>query len=146
MSCVIPIPAEVESEDAGAPNAPPIIVASTPEMPGPITLPQTLTVTLKDIDIADTLYVRVFRDYDEDPRPVNTFTVLNDPVTGTALRTRELDPVAICAGATPNEDLIVDVVVADRPFDENTTAQPVNRKVTGNGESSMRSWVARCAP
>jgi hypothetical protein len=147
MACVIPIPAEVENEDAGTSNAPPVIVSSTPEMPGPITLPQTMSVTLKDIDIADTLYVRVFRDYADDPRPVFTIPVVNDAQIGTEIRTRELDAAAICAGAMPNEDLVIDVMVADRPYDdENPSAPPANRRVTGNGQSSMRSWIARCAP
>jgi hypothetical protein len=146
VACIIPIPAEVETDDGGGRNSPPVIIASIPEMPGPITLPQALSVTIKDIDLGDTLYIRVFRDYAEDPRIVSNYTVINDPETGADTRTRELDGPAICTGAVANEEIVVDVVVADRPFDENSSAPPANRKVTGNGEVSVRSWVARCVP
>jgi hypothetical protein len=146
-SCVIPIPAEVETGDGGGLNAPPIIQTSIPEMPGPITLPQTLSVTFKDIDVGDTLFVRVFRDYTADQRPVLDLRIPNDPLNGTELRTQLIDALAICNGAPTDEDIVVDIMVADREYDmENVTLPPAYRRVTGNGESSIRSWIARCSP
>src|SRR5215208_174398 len=81
-ACVIPIPSDPVSEDGGL-NASPVILSSNPPMPFDLgarleidtmpdpTNPRIFTIDVFDANVADKLYVRVFRDYD----PTNAFFV-----------------------------------------------------------------------
>src|SRR5262245_57884326 len=74
-ACVIPLPIDVAVQDGGAANSPPAIVGSTPDMPGGDIMlligggpsPPVFSVSVVDVDLGDTLYARVFRDYDDSP-------------------------------------------------------------------------------
>lgn len=149
-ACVVAIPAEFQEEiggDGGV-NAYPIIKASTPAMPGPIpvnnSVRQTISLTLSDSDLRDTLYVRVFRDYS----PTNTgffdeMTIPNDVENGREDRqSLPADTQGWCTGLSGSH--VFDAVVADRPFDTTPNALLPNRSTTGNGKSSTRSWVVQC--
>lgn len=149
--CVVPIPAEPEVADAGV-NSPPIIVSASPSMPfdsgGPLDVASlsTVSVALRDKDIADTLYLRVFRDYQlakERIFPIDWRTVTNDPTTGTADRTANFQTSTWCDGAPAGQTLVFDVVVADRDWDV-PGAEPKYRAVIPGGETSTRSWVGTC--
>ena len=75
------------------------------------------------------------------------FTIPNDPLTGSEIRTSLLNDLALCMGVPTDENITVDVMVADRDYDRtNVTVPPAYRVVTGNGQSSIRSWIARCSP
>jgi len=149
-ACVVAIPAEFQQEvdgDGGV-NAYPIIKASTPAMPGPITVNsnvrQSISLTLSDSDLRDTIYVRVFRDYS----PTNTgffdeMTINNDPENGREDRqSQPADTSGWCSGLTGTH--VFDAVVADRPFDSSPNAVLPQRSTTGNGKTSTRSWVVQC--
>lgn len=149
-ACVVAIPAEFQQEvdgDGGV-NAYPIIKASTPAMPGPIqvnnNVKQSISLTLSDSDLRDTLYVRVFRDYS----PTNTgyfddMTLPNDVENGREDRqSQPADTTGWCLGQTGSH--VLDAVVADRPFDPSPNAVLPNRSPMGNGKSSTRSWVVQC--
>jgi hypothetical protein len=146
--CVVPIPADVEQSDGGT-NSAPVILSSTPSMPGfdpiSVTMPQMRSITVKDNDIGDTIYVRVFRDYQLGPQgPLNDQSVTNDPVNGTAIRVISLPTDTWCNAATLGDQHVFDVMVADRPFDSNPATKPEYRALPPDAEYSIRSWVATC--
>jgi hypothetical protein len=148
-ACVIPIPAEVDQPDASPANSPPVIVESNPSMPGFVDInisnPTDRSITVKDNNIADTLYVRVFRDYqDAALGPLIDASVPNDPVIGTATRIVQLPTNTWCNGATLGTDHVFDVVVADRPFNPNPAVPPAYRALPPGAEFSIRSWVSKC--
>lgn len=146
--CVVPIPGEEEATDGGV-NSPPVIVASVPSMPfeggGPInvtSLPAQVTIDVKDVDLDDQIYVRVFRDYESNPLQIVEERE-QIPPTGTAIRAGiALDTLPWCLGAPTGMNLVFDVVVADRPFLEDDT-EPFNRATSG--ESSVRAWIGVCS-
>jgi len=152
-ACVFPLPSETEVSDIDAPpkNADPVIANSIPMMPGPLTLPkegQTYTVTVRDADIKDTLYVRVFRNYPAGLGPIYEHPVPNDPTMGKEVRDPvPLDTTGWCqpASAFAGTQLIIDVVVADRPFDPDINATPQYRHLLDPvGKLNIRSWVVTC--
>jgi hypothetical protein len=152
--CVIPITASPDetagpSRDAG--DGFPSIVEATPPMPGPQTFligqKGLASVTLADSDIDQTLYVRVFRDYNVNVAvgPVSTQSVPNDPVHGKEERAPlNLDTSLWCSDASNGELRTIDVVVADQEFDPSPSAQPYYRVVTNGGKLAIRSWVVKC--
>ncbi len=152
-SCVLPIPASPEDEDAGLSGGPsyPVIVDTNPAMPGPRTFnmssPFPVSITFADANIGDTLYIRVFRDYTEDQTrgPIVESTQANDPVTGSEERPpKVLDTASWCLDAPLNENVIFEIVVADRPFDPNPAVAPPFQAVMDGGRSTKGYWVARC--
>lgn len=144
--CVVPLPYE-EAQDGGtAANYPPVIRSATPSMPGPLLIvrntPQTYTVDIKDNDLDDTLYVRVFRDYQEQPGSPIEFPTATP--SGSAIRTVSIRNNFFCNGAADGESLYFDVVVTDRPFIADTTVEPPYRAIEEGAEFSVRSWIAVC--
>ena len=119
-------------------------------MPGPVRIavnsqPPLFTIEVVDKDIADTLYVRVFRDYETAPEPPrNSIPKANDPETGSPVRLIELQTNTWCTNAPRNVNLPFDVVVADRPFVEDLSIEPVYQVVPKGAETSTRSWVVEC--
>lgn len=150
-SCVIPIPASPE-EDAGAAAVPstPFVYTSNPQMPGPITIVIDsffpVSVTLRDANLEDTLYVRVFRDYSKNPErgPLVDKMVPNDPIRGKPDREDTVDTTTWCNGAPLNEQVLFTLVVADKPFEKSAAIEPPYQAITANGLSSKSSWVGRC--
>lgn len=148
--CVVPLPYPDESTDAAVGGYPPVIRAGTPPLGEPTTIsraaePPTFTLDVEDRDIDDTIYLRVFRNYNpDDPTPQ-----LRDspyPPGGEALRTLEVSTIAWCPESAGDLDkAIFEVVVADRPFDTNPTP-PLYRAVTGGGDFTIRPWIISCAP
>jgi hypothetical protein len=153
-SCVVPIPASpVEDGDGGVRSDTPTVITATPyDFPGPLSLnplsPEQFTVTLRDADIQDTLYVRVFRDYQKAALGfLDQREVPNDPDLGRLDRQVTLLTNNWCNGINDTEgQLVFDVVVADQPFDNDNTTVPEYRAVINGGRSSVRSWVGRCVP
>ena len=149
--CVIPVPADLSDPDAGAKNADPVIEETNPAMPGPLSLVSTqeVSVTLRDADLRDTLYVRVFRNYlTGDTAPLHEYTVVNDPMNGQETRSPlRIDTGAWCVPATTfaGTQIIIDIAVADRKFSADVNASPqflaLDDKV---GKVNIRSWVATC--
>jgi hypothetical protein len=146
-ACVVPIPASFEGDDgdAGVRNDHPAIIRAVPEdFPGPLDLtpesPQEYTVTLADNDLDDTLYVRVFRNYHLGAlgplldRPV--------PNAGGVERTTVIPSNTWCNAVTPGSTIIIEVVVADRPFDTDPTKEPAYQVTPGNKVKTY--WMATC--
>jgi hypothetical protein len=147
-ACVIPIPAEIEEGDAGGGSAP-VIIASNPDMSsGTITLsdsaPITASLTIRDNDLDDTLYVKVFRDYVTNQPPVHTTSIPADAENRTRDRIKELDTDNWCnGGAVGSGNLNFEVMVADRPFLEDSE-EPAYRALPPEANFSIRSWTAQC--
>lgn len=143
-ACVVPLPYEVE-QDAAPPNYTPVIVAATPPMPGPhVYDPQMLyTIDVKDQDIDQTIWVRVFRNYSASAALPPLSEATGQP-TGKEIRTIELQTQTFCNGAPDGIDLLFDVVVADQPFSTDLSKAPVYQYVEPPGEKSIRTWALRC--
>ncbi len=120
--CVIPPSLSVDNQDAGV-NSPPAILAvrsddqELPE-PGPVRLEITgegsLNAELVDTDLDDTLYVRIFVDYQVD-NPTPARATCTAPPTGRALRTVTCDVGALCSPpADPEATRKMSVRVFDR--------------------------------
>jgi hypothetical protein len=153
-ACVFPLPTETDTSDvvdAPPKNADPVIADSQPTMPGPLTLTsttQTFSVTLRDADIKDTLYVRLFRNYPAGLGPIDEQAVQNDPTNGKELRapvtfntTSWCQPSSAFAGT----QLIIDVMVADRMYDPDIRVTPQYRHILDPaGKANIRSWVVTC--
>lgn len=149
--CVVPLPYPEESGDAGQGGYPPVIRAGTPPLGEPTSLfysaPNTdYTLDVEDRDLDDTIYLRIFRDYDPQA-PMPPIVDRLYPPGGEALRTLgvEVGVVAWCPELPEPRQYIFEVVVADRPFDPNPTP-PVYRSVTLGGDFTVRPWVITCEP
>ncbi len=149
-SCVVPIPVDFDGQDAEAPrnDSPDIVKAVPTDFPGPIIVrsgtPQEYTVTLRDNDLNDTLYVRVYRDYQIGALgPLDDRSVSNDPRTGKAERTVLLKDNNWCNAVVPGATVYIEVVVADQPFDPDVTKKPEYQATSGN--TARAWWFATCA-
>jgi hypothetical protein len=128
-ACVIPPSLSVGNEDAGV-NSPPAILAvrsDTQEFPepGPVLLDRgetagSLSLTLLDTDLADTLYVRMFLDYTvtaADPARVTCTSPA--PMPAVPQRTVSCDATSLCPAT--GTDFNLSVVVFDRePLESGT--------------------------
>ena len=149
--CVIPVPADLSGADAGVKNADPVITDGSPVMPGPWTFiaDTKFNVTLRDADKQDVLYIRVFRNYVAgNYGHIYQTSIANDPVNGTEIRGPVDLPTAgwcLPSATFAGTQLIVDVLVADRPFSEDTNEMPMFRALADKeGKSNIRSWVIQC--
>jgi hypothetical protein len=150
-ACIVPIPAEpAEDPDGGTvKNAYPVISNVTPPMPGPLTITpnsnQAVTITVSDSDLDDVLTVRIFIDYPSG-RGQYEQTARNDPSSGKEDRSALVFPTdGWCSGAGSNPTHIVDVVVADRLFNDDRNIMPANQTPFPPGKVSRRSWLMQCA-
>ena len=145
--CVVPLPYPDVEVDAAQSGYPPVIRSGNPRMGDKTTqifrsdMAATFTLDVEDRDLDDTIYVRVYRDYDPaDPKP----QVANRqfPPGGQALRTLLLENIYNwCDVASVGQLFVFEVVAADRPFDD---AMPGFRSVTPPGDFSVRPWIATC--
>lgn len=150
-SCVVPIPATPEESDAGARQDTPTITKSSPiDFPGPVPIPgtQAVTLTLRDGDLRDTLYVRVFKNYTpaSASRGLSEVMVRNDPVNGKEERTAPPIMTTGWCQLTPGENVIIDIVVADEPFDDSGSGITPFKTPINNGRWSERNFVVSCSP
>lgn len=156
--CVIPPPLQLDEPDAGL-NARPVILSAGPapdfSFPGPIVVEHSdarrLTLTISDTDINDTLYVRIYRDYD-DSDPTNFVSNCTLPPSGDANRVGECSASSFCNGLEPTdqENKTLEAMVADRAFLEESDpageGQPAFRRLPAGAQSSLRAWVMTCQP
>lgn len=143
--CVVPLPYPDVEVDAAQSGYTPVIRSATPRM-GDKTIqifksaPETFTIDVEDRDLEDTIYVRVFRDYDP-ADPTNSVTSRQFPPGGQAVRTLELSTLGWCTGAVIGDLSVFEVIAADRPFNDEV---PGFRAVTPPGDFSIRPWIATC--
>jgi hypothetical protein len=141
-ACIIPIPAEVEQSDGGINNTPFVKSANPPPPGNGGDMPAELTVVLEDGNVGDTLYIRVFREYQGTP-PLVEVTVPNALTGGLERAPKAIPTNTWCNGASagPHE---FEILVADRVFSEDLSKQPPYRVVDGNGKFSSTFWTFGC--
>lgn len=149
-ACVIPLPFE-ETQDAGGPaNAPPEILVSSadPSMLEQQTIEtgasaRIFKVTVRDNDAEDTLYLRVFRNYDVAPDSAVSEITINKPLEGTSDRIFEINTNTWCTGQVGADAIVFEVVVTDRkfrPLDE----EPLFRATEPGAGVARSYWIGRC--
>ena len=150
VGCVLPLPYEVNPD--GPSNSPPVIRSSNPAMPGPVTFsasaPQIFSIEVEDLDVTDTLYVRVFRNYQlgAPTPPVYRSQKGNDPQTGTVLRSLTLPTHTFCAGEnTPGLTLYFQILIADRDFLDDAQS-PAFLALPDDAQSTSGYWFGTCTP
>jgi hypothetical protein len=153
VGCIFPPSLSVERMDAGQ-NSPPGIVkitADTQELdePGPPTgvtfkIGQgTLDVQLVDTDLSDTLYVRVFVDYDANTMMATSPRANCSASPGTsAVRTASCSLIALCTAAELSSLHDMTVVVFDRMVDD--TLQPPLQNPGPDGLTASKYFHLKC--
>ncbi len=149
-ACVIPPSLQVQ-DDAGV-NSPPAILSVTSDQnelaePGPVLFdtgqnPGSLNVSLIDTDIGDTLYVRIFVDYNS-PDATPARVSCTAPPTMTATRTATCALSGLCdalndVGVQRN----MTIVVFDRPLLDSGT--PLYQAMAPGGLSTGRFYFLKC--
>lgn len=151
--CVLPPSLSVDNSDAGV-NSPPSILAvrsDQQEFPEYSTLTfeintsSTLDLTLLDTDIDDTLYSRVFVDYDipmpPNPQPPRSSCT---PAAGgvAAQRSSTCDLHGLCVGTDLGKTHVMSVVVFDRQVLD--TGTPTYQAMPPGGLSTSRTFFLIC--
>jgi len=151
-SCVIPPSLEIGAD--AAINSPPAITAVTSDQqalsePGPVLFNQgatagTLSVSLIDTDVTDTLFVRIFVDYNT-PDRLNA-RVFCPPAPGpSAVRATTCNLTTLCTVSDLNAIHNMTIVVFDRqPKDDGT--EPVFQAMDPPGLSTSRFYLLKCVP
>jgi hypothetical protein len=153
VGCVVPVPLELETADAGR-TAQPEFVSAAPsefEFPGPLLLDhgdqRRMTLTLRDQDLADTIYVRMFVDYD---LPNQTGFVSDCVAVPSSALTRIADcsMAAVCNGVTDTDKHLLEAMVSDREFlstgDPRAMGQDAFREVPFDAATNFRTWQLTC--
>jgi hypothetical protein len=159
--CPIPFPSDIEDQSDAGLNTTPVITSASPEdlaFGGAIVVvdrgdPRVVTLSLRDTDVGDTLYLRTYRDYTA-ALPTVFLNDVEVPPTGEALRLRDVSLSPWCAGVAPTDEdqHILEVLVADRAFLECTgtpvecAGQPQFRELPAGAQSSARTWNIKCRP
>jgi hypothetical protein len=149
FACAVPPSLQLDQPDAGE-NAAPIVTsvsnAAAEELiePGPITVAQgagTLSVTLRDADVGDALFVRMFVDYNRpDPTPPR---VLCSTASGTTVKRTASCPITgLCQTSDIGQERNLWIEVFDRQPLE--TGLPLYRAMPTGGASSKWQFTMRC--
>jgi hypothetical protein len=161
--CVLPADLEPAGADAG-PSSPPVILFATPAdaytIPGPILVSRDdsprMSLTARDVDIDDNLYVRLYVDYeappDRLPRPARADC--QQVPSGTAERIISCPTNALCSDipADDTSNHVLEAMIVDRTFlldgDPAAEMQKPFRAVDDPAHAgySFVSWVMRCQP
>jgi hypothetical protein len=162
LGCLIPPDLEPASQDAGA-GSPPVIRSAQPTefaFPGPILLTRgdlrLLSLEVLDGDSEDTLFVRLYVDYNRPPTnlPTPSYNECQAAPNDTATRFIECNVNSLCTSIdeTDQGDHVLDAMVSDRQFisdaDPQAFGQPPYRAVAEPQAASfsINSWVMRCQP
>lgn len=149
VACVIPPSLSVDTQDAGI-DSPPAIVSvrsdqtELPE-PGPVlfaigSTAGSLNLTLVDTDIGDTLYVRIFVDYNTpDPTPPRSTC---STASSTALRTATCPLNGLCETADLGQTRNLTIVVFDRQVLD--SGAPLYQSIPPGGMSTSRFYFLKC--
>jgi hypothetical protein len=150
VGCVIPPSLRVE-EDAGA-NSPPAITSVAGDRnalaePGPVILEQggtasNLRVGLLDTDLGDTLYVRIFVDYNA-PDRLPARVACSALPSASASRSATCNVSGLCVTADIGVQRNMTIVVSDRLPDD-FGADP--QSVRPPGLSTDRFFFLQCQP
>ena len=155
--CVIPPPLRVEDDAGTSQDSPPAIMTVTGDRtalaePGPVVLEQgntasSLFVTLLDTDVNDTLYVRLYVDYNAPDRLPSRVRCQADP-TGTPMRNATCNLSGLCVAADIGVQRNLSVVVSDRPPVDSGADPQELMTVPGfpAGVATGRFYFLRCQP
>jgi hypothetical protein len=150
-ACVIPPSLSVEpNPDAGVNSPPAILDVSVDGMsyaqPGPIALvasatnPSKMTLKLLDTDVADTLYVKIFVNYNDPKRLPARASCTAGPTGGIGERSALCLLGAMCQGDA--NDTTLNVVVFDRMVLEDMA--PDYMALPAGGLSASRTYKYTC--
>jgi len=151
--CVIPVPLELENADAG-PTAAPVILSASPDEfsfsnNGGIVLDvgdtRRLGLTIRDPDRQDSLYIRIFVDYDPlNPSNFSSECMVPGP-SDSEIRVADCTTSTICTSALADgKTHFMEAMVADREFldvsDPRAEGQPPFRALPEDAAYSFRAW------
>jgi hypothetical protein len=152
IGCVIP-PSLSIGEDAGV-NSPPAIMLVTSDQqvlsePGPVRFNQqtmdTLSLSLVDTDLQDTLYVGVYVDYNQ-PSRLAARSKCTAPPSTNAGRTATCRLNSLCVDADVGVVRNMTIVVFDRPPDDTGAGDPPFQQMAPGGLSTSRFYFLKCEP
>jgi hypothetical protein len=159
VGCVIPPSLEADVVDAQI-NSPPAIVSvisdqqALPE-PGPVLFDvqstDTLSISLVDTDVSDTLYVGIFVDYNL-PNRLAARARCNAPPGApsgaTPQRTATCRLNSLCVQADLGVQRAMTIMVFDRPPDETGAGDPPFQAMSADsgGLSTSRFYFLKCQP
>ena len=152
VSCVIP-PSLTIGEDAGV-NAPPAILSVTSDQqalaePGPVlfeigSTAGDLSVQLIDTDLLDTLYVRIFVDYNQ-PNRLDARSKCTAPPNMTPTRTATCPLNSLCSIDDMGVQRNMTIMVFDRePIDSGAGDPPFQAMDDKTGLSTSRFYFLKC--
>lgn len=144
--CFLPPSLEPETEADAAPNSIPVIIDSTFQATGPLTIrkdvQEPVTLTVRDLDTSDTVYVYFYVDYGlpETGPPLNGCAGAG----GNVDRTLSCELNSLC-NRIPLPDTQVhflEALVADR--ERLLAGEPRNRAFPEGTGISYRAWLMSC--
>ncbi len=148
--CVIPVPLELANSDAGPSSAPVILSASPDEFsftnPDGIVLDvqdtRRLGLTIRDPDRQDSLYIRIFVDYDGSN--FSSECMVPGP-SDSEIRVADCTTSTICTSTLADGKVhFIEAMVADREFlsvsDPRAEGQPAFRALPEDAAYSFRAW------
>lgn len=158
-ACPFPSDLEQAAVDGGQ-SSPPVMLSAQPapefSFPGPMILERgdsrVLTLEVEDTDIGDSLFLRLYVDYNR-PQPTPPWAECQAAPTGNETRIVDCPTATLCNGVdVTNEatDHVLEAMVSDRAFipdsDPAAEGQPAFRAVSDpqRGAYSLRSWILRC--
>jgi hypothetical protein len=151
--CVVPVPLELETADAG-PTALPELVSAAPgefDFPGPLTLDhgdqRRMSLTVRDRDLEDTLYVRMYVDYGLATQTNFVSDCVAVP-SGALTRIADCSTSAICNSVVDTDKHVLQAMVADREFlptsDPRADGQDEFRALPIDAAFNFRDWQLTC--
>ena len=153
IGCVIPPSLQVDNQDAGV-NSPPAIIEVTSDQqalpePGPVLFEEgrgagSLNVRLIDTDTRDTLYVRIFVDYNT-PNRLAARVSCTAPPSMKETRTTTCILSTLCVPDDVGVQRNMTIVVFDRQPLENGEDPPFQAMPSG-GLSTSRFYFLKCQP
>jgi hypothetical protein len=154
--CIIPPTLSVDVQDASI-DSPPSITSVRSDLnelpePGPVSFVAapdapgaTINLTLLDTDVGDTLYARIYVDYNVG-QPTNARSECLPALSnGSAVRTTTCSASAIClqSDISTTPDHIMEIVVFDRMV-LTGSAQPQFKAIPPDGQSTTRTYQLNC--
>jgi len=153
VGCVIP-PSLTPQEDAGV-NAPPAILSVTSDQqalpePGPVLFDigataGNVSVSLIDTDLGDTLYVRIFVDYNL-PNRLDARSKCTAPPNTTPQRTATCPLNSLCVMDDLGVQRNMTIMVFDREPDDSGAKDPPFQSMPTGGLSTSRFYFLKCQP
>lgn len=152
VGCVIPPSLQVDNQDAGV-NSPPAILSVTSDLqalpePGPVLFDRgasagNLSLSLIDTDVQDTLYVRIFVDYNLPDRLPPRAQCMASP-NMKPVRTVTCGLASLCALGDLGVQRSMSIIVSDRLPVE--SGDPPFQELPSGGLATSRFYFLKCQP